>query len=185
MNLNDDVVDRCRRLGPLHQRHPGRSRIIPAIPRDGWPRVRCAVAPRSPTQARAAQWRPRRQLGDHRSSPRRRRRGGRTARPPPSRRRAAPAPLDSSRRVVGDGRCRRSLQSANTSRESWTKTCGRGPWPCRPLVPGAGGAVRDVPVCQRPVGRTGEWRICFVAVHLHVVVAGPPPGTSEGIVPYT
>src|SRR5438477_3428502 len=25
MNLNDDVVYRCRRLGPLHQRHPGRS----------------------------------------------------------------------------------------------------------------------------------------------------------------
>ena len=28
MNLNDDVVDRCRRLGPLHQRHPGRSRSL-------------------------------------------------------------------------------------------------------------------------------------------------------------
>jgi len=26
MNLNDDVVYRCLRLGPLHQRHPGRSR---------------------------------------------------------------------------------------------------------------------------------------------------------------
>src|SRR3954452_18878632 len=26
MNLNDDVVYRRRRLGPLHQRHPGRSR---------------------------------------------------------------------------------------------------------------------------------------------------------------
>jgi hypothetical protein len=26
MNLNDDVVDRCLRLGPLHQLHPGRSR---------------------------------------------------------------------------------------------------------------------------------------------------------------
>jgi hypothetical protein len=26
MNLNDDVVYRCRRLGPLHQLHPGRSR---------------------------------------------------------------------------------------------------------------------------------------------------------------
>src|SRR4051794_8193598 len=25
MNLNDDVVYRCLRLGPLHQRHPGRS----------------------------------------------------------------------------------------------------------------------------------------------------------------
>src|SRR5947209_4876021 len=25
MNLNDDVVNRRRRLGPLHQRHPGRS----------------------------------------------------------------------------------------------------------------------------------------------------------------
>ena len=28
MNLNDDVVYRCRRLGPLHQRHPGRSRSL-------------------------------------------------------------------------------------------------------------------------------------------------------------
>ena len=28
MNLNDDVVDRCLRLGPLHQRHPGRSRSL-------------------------------------------------------------------------------------------------------------------------------------------------------------
>jgi hypothetical protein len=26
MNLNDDVVYRCLRLGPLHQLHPGRSR---------------------------------------------------------------------------------------------------------------------------------------------------------------
>ncbi len=26
MNLNDDVVYRCRRLGPLHKLHPGRSR---------------------------------------------------------------------------------------------------------------------------------------------------------------
>jgi len=26
MNLNDDVVYRRFRLGPLHQRHPGRSR---------------------------------------------------------------------------------------------------------------------------------------------------------------
>jgi hypothetical protein len=26
MNLNDDVVYRCRRLGPVHQLHPGRSR---------------------------------------------------------------------------------------------------------------------------------------------------------------
>jgi hypothetical protein len=25
MNLNDDVVDRCLRLGPLRQRHPGGS----------------------------------------------------------------------------------------------------------------------------------------------------------------
>ena len=25
MNLNDDLVYRCLRLGPLHQRHPGRS----------------------------------------------------------------------------------------------------------------------------------------------------------------
>jgi hypothetical protein len=28
MNLNDDVVYRCRRPGPLHQRHPGRSRSL-------------------------------------------------------------------------------------------------------------------------------------------------------------
>src|SRR3954451_16778875 len=28
MNLNDDVVYRCRRLGPLHQPHPGRSRSL-------------------------------------------------------------------------------------------------------------------------------------------------------------
>ena len=28
MNLNDDVVYRCRRLGPLYQRHPGRSRSL-------------------------------------------------------------------------------------------------------------------------------------------------------------
>jgi hypothetical protein len=26
MNLNDDVVDRWLRLGPVHQLHPGRSR---------------------------------------------------------------------------------------------------------------------------------------------------------------
>jgi hypothetical protein len=26
MNLNDDIVYRCLRLGPLHQRHAGRSR---------------------------------------------------------------------------------------------------------------------------------------------------------------
>jgi DNA-binding transcriptional MerR regulator len=40
MNLNNDVVYRCRRLGPLHQRHPGRSgslvrhhnRLYPAPP---------------------------------------------------------------------------------------------------------------------------------------------------------
>jgi len=28
MNLNDDVVYRRLRLGPLHQRHPGRSRSL-------------------------------------------------------------------------------------------------------------------------------------------------------------
>jgi hypothetical protein len=28
MNLNDDVVYRCLRLGPLHQRHPRRSRSL-------------------------------------------------------------------------------------------------------------------------------------------------------------
>src|SRR5262245_55277237 len=28
MNLNDDIVYRCLRLGPLHQRHPGRSRSL-------------------------------------------------------------------------------------------------------------------------------------------------------------
>jgi hypothetical protein len=28
MNLNDDVVYRCRRLGSLHQLHPGRSRSL-------------------------------------------------------------------------------------------------------------------------------------------------------------
>jgi hypothetical protein len=28
MNLNNDVVYRCPRLGPLHQRHPGRSRSL-------------------------------------------------------------------------------------------------------------------------------------------------------------
>jgi hypothetical protein len=28
MNLDNDVVYRCRRLGPLHQRHPGRSRSL-------------------------------------------------------------------------------------------------------------------------------------------------------------
>jgi hypothetical protein len=28
MNLNDDVVDRCRWLAPLHQPHPGRSRSL-------------------------------------------------------------------------------------------------------------------------------------------------------------
>jgi transposase len=28
MNLNDDVAYRCRRIGPLHQRHPGRSRSL-------------------------------------------------------------------------------------------------------------------------------------------------------------
>ena len=28
MNLNDDVVYRCRRLGPLHQLHPGRCRSL-------------------------------------------------------------------------------------------------------------------------------------------------------------
>ena len=28
MNMNDDVVYRCRRLRPLHQRHPGRSRSL-------------------------------------------------------------------------------------------------------------------------------------------------------------
>src|SRR6185312_3586049 len=28
MNLNDDVVYRCPRLGPLHQLHPGRSRSL-------------------------------------------------------------------------------------------------------------------------------------------------------------
>ena len=28
MNLNDDIVDRRLRLGPLHQRHPGRSRSL-------------------------------------------------------------------------------------------------------------------------------------------------------------
>jgi hypothetical protein len=28
MNLNDDVVYRCLRLGPLHQRHPCRSRSL-------------------------------------------------------------------------------------------------------------------------------------------------------------
>jgi hypothetical protein len=28
MNLNDDVVYRCRRLGPLGQLHPGRSRSL-------------------------------------------------------------------------------------------------------------------------------------------------------------
>jgi hypothetical protein len=28
MNLNDDVVYRCLRLGPLHQRHAGRSRSL-------------------------------------------------------------------------------------------------------------------------------------------------------------
>jgi hypothetical protein len=28
MNLDDDVVYRCRRLGPIHQRHPGRSRSL-------------------------------------------------------------------------------------------------------------------------------------------------------------
>jgi hypothetical protein len=28
MNLNDDVVYRCLRLGPLHQLHPGRSRSL-------------------------------------------------------------------------------------------------------------------------------------------------------------
>jgi hypothetical protein len=28
MNPNDDVVYRRRRLGPLHQRHPGRSRSL-------------------------------------------------------------------------------------------------------------------------------------------------------------
>src|SRR6476620_9052612 len=28
MNLNNDVVYRCLRLGPLHQLHPGRSRSL-------------------------------------------------------------------------------------------------------------------------------------------------------------
>jgi len=28
MNLNDDVVYRCSRVGPLHQLHPGRSRSL-------------------------------------------------------------------------------------------------------------------------------------------------------------
>jgi hypothetical protein len=28
LNLNDDVVYLCRRLGPLHQGHPGRSRSL-------------------------------------------------------------------------------------------------------------------------------------------------------------
>ena len=28
MNLNDDIVYRCLRLGPLHQRHPGPSRSL-------------------------------------------------------------------------------------------------------------------------------------------------------------
>jgi hypothetical protein len=28
MNLNDDVVYRCLRPGPLHQPHPGRSRSL-------------------------------------------------------------------------------------------------------------------------------------------------------------
>jgi hypothetical protein len=28
MNLNDDVVYRCLRLGPLHQLHPGGSRSL-------------------------------------------------------------------------------------------------------------------------------------------------------------
>ena len=28
MDLNDDIVYRCLRLGPLHQRHPGRSRSL-------------------------------------------------------------------------------------------------------------------------------------------------------------
>jgi hypothetical protein len=28
MNLNDDVVYRCLRLGPLHQLHPRRSRSL-------------------------------------------------------------------------------------------------------------------------------------------------------------
>src|SRR6516164_3481605 len=28
MNLNDDVVYRCLRFGPLHQLHPGRSRSL-------------------------------------------------------------------------------------------------------------------------------------------------------------
>src|SRR4029077_16736323 len=28
MNMNDDVVYSCLRLGPLHQRHPGRSRSL-------------------------------------------------------------------------------------------------------------------------------------------------------------
>src|SRR5512147_2508081 len=28
MNLDDDVVYRCLRLGPLHERHPGRSRNL-------------------------------------------------------------------------------------------------------------------------------------------------------------
>jgi hypothetical protein len=28
MDLNDDVVYRCLRLGPLDQRHPGRSRSL-------------------------------------------------------------------------------------------------------------------------------------------------------------
>jgi hypothetical protein len=28
MNLNDDVVDRCLRLGPFHEPHPGGSRSL-------------------------------------------------------------------------------------------------------------------------------------------------------------
>jgi hypothetical protein len=28
MNLNDDIVYRCVRLGPINQRHPGRSRSL-------------------------------------------------------------------------------------------------------------------------------------------------------------
>jgi len=33
MNLNDDVVYRCLRLGPLHRDHPGRSRSLGPSPR--------------------------------------------------------------------------------------------------------------------------------------------------------
>ena len=54
MNLNDDVVQRCLRLGPLHQRHPGRPRGLICHhnrPHPAPSRVKASTARRSASSA--------------------------------------------------------------------------------------------------------------------------------------